>query len=137
MAVCEIEYNWAYPTTYPYGTFWMYEFGVWSPLYIDGYVNSLPHPGSEHGFGINSNAPSGHDCSTTEPNYDPYGMPHGMMNSWPSQAGDLDPIVADASGYGAWSNYSWIPSLYGYYAIPDNSLCVYEYYGPDEADYKT
>lgn len=127
MAVCDLVHNPAYPTTMPYGTFWMYEFGYWSPLYIDGYVNSLPHPLDGHGFSINTSAPDNVDCESTEPHYNPWGMMHGDMNMWPSHAGDLDPLVADATGYSAWSDYSWMPSLYGSNAIPNRSMCVYEH----------
>ena len=106
LAVCEMVANPAFPTTNPYGAFWLYEYGPWSPLYIDGYMNNMPGPNSEHGFQINTNPFDGEDCASTEPHWNPLGMPHGILNHWPSMAGDLGHML-DYSGYSNWTDYAW------------------------------
>ena len=99
-------------------------------MYIEGYVEDLPHPTEKHGFSINEFAPNNSDCSSTASHYNPLSLGHGDMNSWPSHAGDLDPLEADDAGdVNLWHNYSYFASLYGFYAIPDRSLCVYESHG--------
>ena len=101
-------------------------------MYIDGYAEDLPHPEEPHGFSINEFPPSGGDCDSTGSHYNPLSLAHGDMNSWPSHGGDLDPLLADANGdVNIWQNYAYFASLYGSYAIPDRSLCVYETYGED------
>mmetsp|Transcript_27454 Transcript_27454/g.32199 ORF Transcript_27454/g.32199 Transcript_27454/m.32199 type:complete len:219 (+) Transcript_27454:87-743(+) len=134
MAICEMQFNPAYPTTNPNGYFWLYEYGPWSPLYIDGYMNSMPGPDSLHGLEINTNSFDGRDCASTEPHWNPLSAPHGNLNSWPSMAGDLGSI-ADFSGYSSWTGYAWQPTLYGSWSVQSRSMCVYESHGPTPASY--
>ena len=105
-AYCRMRYNPAYPTTYPYGAFWLHEYGPWAPLRIRGYMRQMPGPNSWHGFLINRNRFDGQDCKSTEPTWNPWGQPQGTMNSWPSRAGDLRPI-RDSSGNASWYGFAW------------------------------
>ena len=55
MAYCRMRYCSDYPTTYPYGVFWLHEWGPWSPLHIRGWMRNMPPPNTRHGFLINTN----------------------------------------------------------------------------------
>ena len=132
---CKMRYNPAYPTTYPYGAFWLHEYGPWAPLRIRGYMRQMPSPSSWHGFLINRNRFDGRDCKSTEPTWNPWGQPQGNMNSWPSRAGDLRPIRDNSSGYASWYGFAWQPTLYGRLSVVGRSMCIYEKYGRAESQY--
>jgi len=74
---CRMHWNPAYPTTYPYGFFWLREYGVPSPLYIWGNMYQLPSTNSKHGFSINTRRFDGKDCKSTEPKWNPFWQPFG------------------------------------------------------------
>jgi len=101
-----MRHNPGYPTTYPYGAFWLSEYGPWAPMQISGYMRQMPGPNSRHGFTINTNQFRGKDCKETEPTYNPWNMPQGGMNAWPSRVGDLSPIY-DISGNASWYGQAW------------------------------
>ena len=101
-----MRYDSSYPTTYPYGAFYLHEFGPWAPMRIRGYMRQMPGPNSWHGFTINRNRTDGQTCRVTEPTWNPYGQPQGHMNAWPSRAGDLRPL-RDNSGNSYWFGYAW------------------------------
>ena len=81
---CRMRWNPVYPTTYPYGSFSMIEYGPWAPMRIRGYMRRMPTSGRTHGFSIKKNRFNYRDCRTTEPTWDPYNQPYGQMNTWPS-----------------------------------------------------
>lgn len=56
------------------------------------------------------------------------------MNSWPSRAGDLNPIT-DFSGNSSWYGFAWQPTLYGRLSVRGRSMCIYEDYGRTEREY--
>jgi len=131
MGYCRMRYNPVFPTTYPYGSFWLHEYGPWSPMTIRGYMRQMPGPNSRHGFTINTRRFNGRECKETEPTYNPWNMPQGSMNSWPSRVGDLNPIT-DFSGNSSYYTQAWQPSFYGWNSINAQSMCIYEGYGSQE-----
>ena len=127
MGYCRMQYNPVNPTTYPYGAFWLHEYGPYAPLYIRGYMRQMPGPNSRHGFTINSNPFNGQTCASTEATWNPFGVSQGPMNSWPSRAGDLQPIT-DYSGNSSYAVWAWQPTLYGWLTVANRSMCIYEQY---------
>ena len=83
-----------------YGYFKLRERDWYAPLEIKGVMYQMPPSASKHGFSINTNLFDRRrgDCRTTEPTWDPYNQPYGQMNTWPSQVGDLDPVIDNAFG---------------------------------------
>lgn len=104
---CRMRYNPAYPTSYPWGIFWLREYGPWSPLYIWGKMWQMPAPASKHGFSINTKPFDFKDCKSTEPHWNPYSQVHGAMNSWPSHAGDLNPVIDNGFGQASYFAQAW------------------------------
>ena len=104
---CRMQANPAYPTTNPWGFFKLREQGWWAPMEIKGFMFSMPPSASQHGFSINTNLFDRRDCRSTEPTWDPYNQPYGQMNSWPSQVGDLDPVVDNTSGFAWYNEVAW------------------------------
>ena len=130
---CKMQWNPMYPTTHPWGLFWLREYGAPSPLYIWGNMYQLPTINSKHGFTINTKAFDQKDCRSTEPHWNPFWQAHGYMNTMPSHAGDLDPVISNASSSASYSVAAWQPTLYGSYTVNGRSMCLYEKFGPYES----
>ena len=102
---CRMQKNPAFDVgTNPWGYFRLREQNEYAPMEIKGYMFNMPPPTSQHGFSINTNLFNGRDCRTTEPTYDPFNQPYGQMNSWPSQVGDLFPVIDSNGPGGAYYN---------------------------------
>jgi len=99
--------NPANPTTGPSGFFRMRELRPEAPVEIKGYVVNMPSSTSKHGFSINTNLYDKRDCRSTEPTFDPFNQPYGQMNTWPSQVGDLDPVVPNTSSVAYYNEVAW------------------------------
>ena len=106
-AHCRMTSNPAFPTTNPSGFFKLREQSWMAPLEIKGYMVNMPPRASMHGFSINTNLYNKRDCRSTEPTFNPYEQPYGQMNSWPSQVGDLDPVVDNISGVAWYNEIAW------------------------------
>ena len=67
-------------------------------VHVSGDIGGLP-PGSSHGFHIHEKGDcSAADASSTGGHFNPTGSPHGKAEAGAHHAGDIDNIVADASG---------------------------------------
>ena len=106
-SICRMRWNPVYPTTYPYGVFYLVEQGSWAPMRIRGLMRRMPTDDDTHGFSINTNLFDHSDCETTEPTWDPYNQPYGQMNTWQSQVGDIDPVIHDANGDADYYKTAW------------------------------
>ena len=105
---CRMVENPAYNSwSNPWGFFKLREQNWYAPMEIKGYMFGMPAGASQHGFSINTNQFDRKDCRSTEPTYDPYNQPYGQMNSWPSQVGDLDPVVDNSSGFAWYNEVAW------------------------------
>ena len=135
MSYCRMRWNPVNPTTYPYGSFYLYEYGPWAPMRIRGYMRRMPTSGSTHGFSIKQNRFNYRDCASTEPTWDPYNQPYGQMNTWPSQVGDIDPVIHNTSGNAWYYKTAWQPTLYGGYTVNRRSMTIYSDFGSHENHY--
>ena len=134
MAYCRMQYNPVHPTTYPYGAFWLYEYGPYAPMLIRGYMRQMPGRKARHGFTIKSNPFNGSTCASTGATWNPFGVSQGQMNTWPSRAGDLWPIT-NFLGNSTYSVWAWQPTLYGWLTVANRSMCIYERYYYNNEDY--
>ena len=132
MSYCKMRWNPAHTTTYPYGMFYLKEHGPWAPLRIRGWMRRMPTSSPRHGFSIKKNRFDYRDCKSTEPTWDPYNQPYGQMNTWPSQVGDLDPVVHDTLGNAYYYETAWQPTLYGWQTINRRSMTIYEEFADHE-----
>ena len=126
-AYCKLEFNPAYPTTFPYGLMRMKE--AWTtPMYIAGWMKQLPPPRSEHGFSFNWKPYDRRDCKSTYSHFNPTAEPHGYMNGSPSHVGDLKPIIDDSTGNASYGTvYANRPTLFwGTNSVARRSMVVYE-----------
>ena len=126
--------NPAYMTSFPFGFLRLVDFSPItspeSPVFIWGYVDSLPTSNNFHAFTINEYAWDGQDCATAGAHLSQApGQSHGWMN-WPiSHTGDLIPVESDATGYDWYSNLpgSYKASMYNPGSIIGLSLVIYEF----------
>ena len=63
---CRMDFNRAYPTTYPHGQVHLIEFhlsnGTSSPVFLWTYMTNLPYPNSRYGYSINERKWDYRDC---------------------------------------------------------------------------
>ena len=126
-AYCKMQYNPAYPTSYPYGYFQLWEFTPSSPLYIWGYMQNLPYTGKRrHGFSIHEKNWDGKDCCSAGKQLQHPNQTH----KWPTH-----PIGHTGQLWPLWkwtTSYSWTwqslpkPSFWGTYNINYKTMVVYE-----------
>ena len=75
---CRMQYNPAYPTTFPHGELHLVQFGPWSPVFIYGNMTQLPYPNSKYGFSINERNWDYKDCRSSGNHLQQPGQTHGL-----------------------------------------------------------
>ena len=78
-------------------------------------------------FTINENAWDGMSCDSAGGHWNPTAEAHGVMNSYPSHAGDLLPFIVSSSGpISYYSASADKPTLYGTDSIIGKSMTIHE-----------
>ena len=77
-----MQANPAYPTTKPYGTFQMWEFGENSPLFLWGHMENMPYPGiRNYGMSINEAEWNYKDCCSSGGHLKAPGEAHAQISN--------------------------------------------------------
>jgi Cu-Zn family superoxide dismutase len=129
-AICRMHWNPSYPTTNPWGIFYLYQNGPTDDVHISGFMHSLPSPQPyKYGFAINKDRVRWQDqrCESAGTHWDPTGEDHGMMNGSPSHVGDLMPFVSGFGGSGWYYEHPERPTMYGPLRITKKkAMTIYE-----------
>ena len=62
MAYCKMQHNPGYPTTNPYGLYWLWQWAASGDVYIWGWMTQLPYPYSRYALTINERRWDGREC---------------------------------------------------------------------------
>jgi Cu/Zn superoxide dismutase len=115
--MCKMHYDPSYPTTYPWGMFYLYQAGPSDDVHIWGFMHQMPAPSSEHGFAINENRYDWRTkvCRSAGLHFNPTGETSGEMNNmtYPSHVGNLKPFEDDPTGSGFYFASAQRPTMYG------------------------
>ena len=118
-AYCHMLYDGVYPTTYPYGRFYLYQANPSAPVQIKGKMKQMPPPSSKHGFAINEKHYQWNTipraCKTAGGHWNPFSETHGEMNNmtYPSHVGNLLPVKDDSAGNALYYTSAERPTMYG------------------------
>ena len=121
--------NPVYPTSYPWGLFYLYQNGPADDVHISGFMHSMPQAPAKHGFAINPRRVNWRDkesCDRNRDHFNPTGENHGQMDGSPSHVGDLWPVITDSFGSAYYYQHPNRPTFYGPNHIYRRSMTIYE-----------
>ena len=102
MAYCKMQHNPGYPTTNPYGAYWLWQWAASGDVYIWGWMTQLPYPYSRYALTINERRWDGRECCSAGRHFQTAGQTHGWNSYNPiHHVGDL------WGGYSNGSNTYW------------------------------